>query len=330
MSVTSDAAELSGLTRLATRDLDQAHEYVHSVFTPHRLEVRGDALDFGLSYSESPRATLGHLTYGAQVTVDVPPLGEYYHVVIPLAGACRVWQHREAAELPCDESGAMLSADEPLSVHWEPDSVGYVLRIPRQAAEAHLARLAAVPIDAPIRFALTVDLTTAGGRALAASVSFLWNELSRPGGIATIPLAREHLEFVVLTQVLSVIPHNYSSAMTSNRPAVSRRGHHVQQVLDVIEARPHEPLSSAHLAAVAGVTERTLQIAFREEVGTSPAAYVRDVRLDRVHAELSNGGGGVTVSEIAARWGFLHPSRFAQQYRRRFGVLPSETLARAR
>jgi transcriptional regulator GlxA family with amidase domain len=28
------------------------------------------------------------------------------------------------------------------------------------------------------------------------------------------------------------------------------------------------------------------------------------------------------------RWGFFHPSRFAQQYRERFGELPSDTVKR--
>lgn len=51
--------------------------------------------------------------------------------------------------------------------------------------------------------------------------------------------------------------------------------------------------------------------------------YLRGVRLDRVHLELSTRGGAVT--DVAARWGFFHPGRFAQQYRDRFGELPSET-----
>lgn len=327
---TGGSAVGTGLTRLATRDLDLAHEYIHSVFTPHRLAVRGAALDFDLSYAESPRVTLGHLTYGAQVAVGVPPPEQCYHVVLPIAGACRVVQRRETALLCHGGRGAVLSPDEPLTVNWEPDSVGYVLKVPRPSLEAHLARLTRTPIDRPVRFTLEFDLGSGGARALAASVPFLWNELSRPGGIAAMPLAREHLEYVVLTQLLSVVPHNYSAELVADRPVTSRRRRRIQQVVDVIEAHPEEPLTSAHLAAVVGVTERTLQLAFREEMGTSPSAYVREVRLDRVHAELSEGGAGTTVTEIAARWGFLHPSRFAQQYQRRFGLLPSDTLASAR
>jgi transcriptional regulator GlxA family with amidase domain len=74
---------------------------------------------------------------------------------------------------------------------------------------------------------------------------------------------------------------------------------------------------------VAGVSARRLQEAFREHLGTTPMEYLRSVRLDRVHAELRCGAGGVT--ETAHRWGFTHLGRFAAAYRERFGVLPSET-----
>jgi AraC-like DNA-binding protein len=323
----------TGLTTLATRDVDEAHAYIHSVFTPHRLVIRGEeaSLDFTLRYAESPTVTLGHLTYGADVTVQVPPPEQCYHVVLPIEGACHVGQgagrRMASAELRCGIRGAVLSPDDPLMVHWEPDSVGYVVKVPRATVEAHVARLVGAPVRDPVRFALDFDVSGGASAALAASVPFLWNELSRPGGIATMPVAREHLEYVVLTQLLTAVPHNYSDALTADRPAVRRLRSRVQRVVDVIEAHPEHALSSGHLAAVAGVTERALQIAFRKEFGTSPAAYVREVRLDRVHAELCNSGDGATVSEIATRWGFCHLSRFAQQYSRRFGMLPSETLA---
>jgi AraC-like DNA-binding protein len=320
----------SGVTRLVTRDLDLAHEYIHSVFTPHRLAVRGDRLDFELAYAESSRVTLGHLRYGAEVAVAVPPPEQCYHVVLPLAGACRVGQRRGVVDLTPGERGAVLSPDEPLTVYWEPESVGYVLKVPRVSLEAHLGRLSGVPIDRPVEFALDFDLTTGGAQALTAAVPFLWTELARQGGISGMPLAREHLEYVVLTQLLSVVPHSYSDALHADRPMSSRQRSRVQQVVDIIEAHPEEALSSAHLAAAAGVTERTLQLAFQREFGTSPSAYVRGVRLGRVHSELLSGGGGATVTEIASRWGFLHPSRFAQQYQQRYGCLPSETLSQAR
>jgi AraC-like DNA-binding protein len=34
------------------------------------------------------------------------------------------------------------------------------------------------------------------------------------------------------------------------------------------------------------------------------------------------------ISDVATRWGFFHPSRFARQYQERFGELPSDTIRR--
>jgi AraC-like DNA-binding protein len=318
-----------GVTVVATHDLDQAHEYIDKVFTPHRLVLRETAaLGFDLRYAESPRLTVGHLTYGAQVTVDVPPTEDCYHMTLPVRGFCEVSQRREWAKVRVGKSAALLSPDEPLLVRWEPDSVEYIVKVSKASLEAHLARLAGRPLDRPVRFALGFDLDTGGGQALAASIPFIWAELAREGGISTMPLAREHLEYAVLTQMLMVIPHNYSDVLAdSGQPPRRRR---LQDVLDFIDAHPEQTLTTPHLAELAGVTDRALQLAFQKEVGTSPAAYVRGVRLDRVHAELSSAAGHATVTEVAARWGFLHPSRFAQQYRERFGTLPSETSARAR
>jgi AraC-like DNA-binding protein len=317
-----------GVAELTTRDLDQAHAYIDQVFTPHRLVIGATStLHFDLRYAESARVTVGHLTYGAHVTVDVPPPAACYHVTLPIRGICKVGQRHERAVAQAGRSGAILSPDEPLTVRWEPDSVQYIVKVPRTSLEAQLARLIGRPVRQPVRFALGFDLGTGGGQALAAAVPFLWTELARPGGIATMPLAREHLEYAILSQLLTVIPHNYSALVAEDGLPARRR--HVRRVIDLIQAHPEENLTSAHLAAAAGVTERALQLAFQKEVGMAPAAYVRSVRLDRVHAELCSGAGGATVTEVAARWGFLHPSRFAQQYRQRFGVLPSHTLTRA-
>jgi transcriptional regulator GlxA family with amidase domain len=58
-------------------------------------------------------------------------------------------------------------------------------------------------------------------------------------------------------------------------------------------------------------------------------SYLRRLRLDHVRAELLKADPRlVSVTEVATRWGFLHQSRFAQQYRQRFGELPSATLHR--
>jgi AraC-like DNA-binding protein len=48
-----------------------------------------------------------------------------------------------------------------------------------------------------------------------------------------------------------------------------------------------------------------------------------------VHLELRAADPATTtISQVAARWGFRHQGRFAAEYRRRYGVQPTDTLRR--
>jgi transcriptional regulator GlxA family with amidase domain len=99
--------------------------------------------------------------------------------------------------------------------------------------------------------------------------------------------------------------------------------------VELIEAQPERDLTLAELAQAAGTTARALQRGFKDVVGMSPTAYVRAVRMDRVREELLAGGPSLSVTDIAMKWGFFHLGRFAQQYKERFGVLPSQTARRS-
>ncbi|MYW63457.1 helix-turn-helix domain-containing protein [Streptomyces sp. SID8379] len=96
-----------------------------------------------------------------------------------------------------------------------------------------------------------------------------------------------------------------------------------------IDGHAHEPLTVAEIAAAAHVTVRALQYAFRRHLDTTPLAYLRRVRLTHVHEELraADPDSGLTVTAVAARWGFYHPGRFAMLYRDAYGHPPHHTLA---
>ncbi|MYT75530.1 MULTISPECIES: helix-turn-helix transcriptional regulator [unclassified Streptomyces] len=95
-----------------------------------------------------------------------------------------------------------------------------------------------------------------------------------------------------------------------------------------IDEHAHEALTVAEIAAAAHVTIRALQYAFRRHLDTTPLAHLRRVRLERAHADLRDADPttGVTVTGIAARWGFYHPGRFATLYRDTYGRPPLHTL----
>jgi AraC family ethanolamine operon transcriptional activator len=82
------------------------------------------------------------------------------------------------------------------------------------------------------------------------------------------------------------------------------------------------------ICSTVGVSERTLQYAFRAYVHMSPLAYLRMCRLNRVRkALLASDPQTTTVTAVAMRYGFLHLGRFSVDYKRAFDEAPSATLA---
>lgn len=108
------------------------------------------------------------------------------------------------------------------------------------------------------------------------------------------------------------------------------RAGRLQPVLSYMENHADQPLTPNDLARVGCMSVRALHATFRDELGVSPMAHLRRIRLDRVRGELLRGTTpNPRIGEVAVRWGFFHPSRFARQYEERFGELPSETARRA-
>ncbi len=98
--------------------------------------------------------------------------------------------------------------------------------------------------------------------------------------------------------------------------------------LDVMQETPvGEPLTVHALCQATGVSVSTLERAFRERVGVGPKSYLIALRLHGVRRALRAATRPARVGDVANRWGFWHMGKFAADYRRLFGELPSATLA---
>jgi AraC family ethanolamine operon transcriptional activator len=99
----------------------------------------------------------------------------------------------------------------------------------------------------------------------------------------------------------------------------------VLSVRDYVNSRSAEVPSVVDICAEFGVSRRSLQYAFEEVVGMNPVAYLRASRLNAVRRDIKATSPQIPVLDLAARWGFWHPSYFSASYKQLFGELPSVT-----
>lgn len=104
----------------------------------------------------------------------------------------------------------------------------------------------------------------------------------------------------------------------------------VRRAVAFIDENAHLPVTVHDIAEAAGTGVRALQYGFRRHLDTTPLAYLRKVRLEKVHRDLqlADPACGDSVATIATTWGFAKSSRFAAEYFDAFGELPSQTLRR--
>lgn len=136
------------------------------------------------------------------------------------------------------------------------------------------------------------------------------------------PLVAAELERHALLSTLSVFSTTYMEAVdhATQRAAAPRT---VRRALAFIDSHAHRPITIDDVATAAGISTRGLQHAFRRALDTTPSTHLRTVRLTAAHRDLVSGTD--SVGDVARRWGFSSPSRFAKFYRDMYGRNPSQT-----
>jgi len=124
-------------------------------------------------------------------------------------------------------------------------------------------------------------------------------------------------------------PDLRSSAKIGRCPDPSALPADLVRALEWLRAHASEPVQLDTLAAVSGAPPRTLERHFRMFLGTTPLGWTRRMRLARVRQALLHAGPEDSVTNIALSNGFAQLGRFAAEYRRAFGELPSRTMRRS-
>jgi AraC-like DNA-binding protein len=132
----------------------------------------------------------------------------------------------------------------------------------------------------------------------------------------------------ILRLVFLNFPHGLSNRpLRQQRDATSRQ---INEALDFMRTNMHHPLTLSEVAEAAGISVRSLQYGFRRFHDNTPFAYLREIRLEAVQAELSSSLNALSIRDVALKWGFAHMGHFAARYRAAYGEAPSETARLAR
>lgn len=85
---------------------------------------------------------------------------------------------------------------------------------------------------------------------------------------------------------------------------------------------PEKNWSIEEMAAVVELSPRRMQKLFRDEVGTPPHVYLRNLRLDKAAKLLTE--SFVQIKQICFEAGLKNESHFTRDFKERFGLTPRE------
>ncbi|MBR0990113.1 acetamidase/formamidase family protein [Bradyrhizobium japonicum] len=127
-----------------------------------------------------------------------------------------------------------------------------------------------------------------------------------------------------LVDLLLTLAHQLA-ASTTDAGSSAAQSALLHRICQVIERRLDDPdLVPVRVAQAEGISERYLQKLF-ETVGDNFTHYVRERRLQRAWADLSNPTEAHrSISEIAYAYGFGDSAHFSRAFRHRFGLPPRE------
>ena len=160
------------------------------------------------------------------------------------------------------------------------------------------------------------------GQFLQRMDSFFHRQSRDPNRSLRIAVHRTQFFNFIIHGLLQVIDAGLR-ARGSHRPRSARHPDLVTKGRDFVSAHLTTDFSVDDMAHALGVSYRVLNYAFKDSLGISPYQYILTQKLHGVRRQLKS--SEVSVTEACFSHGFYTPSRFARQYARLFGELPSET-----
>ena len=96
----------------------------------------------------------------------------------------------------------------------------------------------------------------------------------------------------------------------------------IEVVISSMEARPTKAWSTSELSDLVNLSGSRLRHLFKQETGTTPAQYLKAIRLKRAASLLRT--TFMSIKEIAMEVGLTTASYFVREFRKSYGMTPTE------
>ncbi|MCE0968850.1 AraC family transcriptional regulator [Pseudomonas sp. NMI4491_12] len=309
----------------ASSSLEEARSMVSRVMKPHRIFQmdRSERLDARMHHLALGEISISRLRYGAKVEIDCDPLDGCFLIQMPIGGSANISIGKHELGSTGDVA-SVLSPSDAAHMQWSQDMDQLIMRVSRNLLERTLVGHLGHQLEEPLKF--EHSFAWRSSPAWRCLLSYLMECAVQYPDLAQHKLVLPQIEQLTTSILLATHQHNYSETAPARRNTILPR--HVRRVQDYIHAHAHEQIAPDQLAAIAGVSLRSLYSGFKEFLGVSPMQYLRDLRMENVRTELVN-GEATNVAGVALRWGFCHLGRFSTEYKQRYGETPRQTLRRA-
>jgi AraC-like DNA-binding protein len=314
-------------TELVTQDLDQLSELGRQIYAEHAARFRcadPHLVSGRMHWAVTDSVATGLVRYaGFGCDVQIEP------VDMPNAGVLKRGSGgivSAGEEVPYGPGCVFLMPADRPSTAYSDDVAMVTLQVPSTVVSALAEEATGLPA-ADLRFAAMAPVSAARQDTFGKTVDFIYGQLVTSAITEIEPLHAQELTRLAAAAMLETFPNTTMTAGYLPGPGWVASAT-VDRAAEFIDARADQPITAADVAESAQVTVFALQYAFQRHFGTTPEEYLRRVRLERAHQDLSGAGpsSGVTVAGVARRWGWASLSQFNLAYLRRFGLLPGRTL----
>src|SRR5262245_53785966 len=96
----------------------------------------------------------------------------------------------------------------------------------------------------------------------------------------------------------------------------------IEVVISSLEASPTRSWETSELADLVNLSGSRLRHLFKQETGTTPAQYLKAIRLRKAATLLRT--TFMSIKEIAMSVGLTTPSYFVREFRKSYGMTPTE------